>query len=117
MTFRTYVDEGNQAFYLRAGDLVAINLTGPTVKLFEDEQPPVTPGGPALISGYPMERIDGTATDFDHSKLQYYSMNLNPAPGQKWCSGLALVLSTNLDPEEWLITVKVLLPITPEGTY
>ena len=116
MTFKTYVDESNTSFYLRAGDIVAFNLEGPTVKLFEDEQPPATPSGPALPSGYPMEKIDGIATNYDHSKIEYYSMNLDPEPGQKYCSGRALVLSTNLDPEEWLITVKVLLPITAEGT-
>jgi hypothetical protein len=117
MTFKTYVDEGNMSFYLRAGDIVAIQLDGPTVKLFEDEQPPQSIGVPALPSGYPMERINGTATNFDHSKVKYYSMNLDPAPGQTWCSGRALVLSTSLDPEEWLITVKVLLPVTADGGY
>jgi hypothetical protein len=117
MTFKTYVDEGNMSFYLRAGDIVAIQLDGPTVKLFEDEQPPQSIGVPALPSGYPMERINGTATNFDHSKVEYYSMNLDPAPGQTWCSGRALVLSTSLDPEEWLITVKVLLPVTADGGY
>jgi len=111
MTFRTYVDEGNRSFYLRAGDIVQIDLDGPTVKLFEDEQPPATPGGPALSSGYPMERIDGVATDFDHERIKYYSYKEGEV------SGRALVLSTRLDPEEWLITVKVLLPVTAEGTF
>lgn len=117
MTFKTYVDENNRSFYLRAGDIVRFDLSGPTVKLFEDEQPPLTPSGPALESGYPMERIDGPATAFDHTKINYYTKIDSGVPGQEACTGLALVLSTDLDPEEWLITVKVLIPRTAEGTY
>jgi hypothetical protein len=37
--------------------------------------------------------------------------------GEYTCSGRALVLSTSLDPEEWLITVKVLLPVAAGGGY
>jgi hypothetical protein len=113
ITFKTYVDENNQSFYLRAGDLVAIKLDGPNVKLFEDEQPPKLLGDLALPNGYPMENIDQTATTFDHTKIAYYTQKLTEPNS---CSGMALVLSTNLDPEEWLITVKLLLPITAEGT-
>lgn len=110
MTFTTYVDQNNQSFYLRAGDIVAINLEGPTVKMFEDEQPPSDLGAPILESGYPMERIDQTATNFNHDIIKYYTQSED-------CSGLALVLATTLDPETWLITVKVLIPRTAEGLF
>lgn len=104
MTFKTYVDKESLSFYIYAGDIVAVNLEGPTVKMLTDER------NPDLGYAYPFDNIDGPATSFDHDRIKYYSK------GDQY-SGRALVLSTSLDPNEWLVTVKLLLPVTPHGVF